>query len=122
VFEVWKLCIFFRQSLRSYERNSISSYFDKLLETNTVGACGIPLLQVLLGIILNFSASFLSVMFTLEYTFLLFMYPFSPVTHASPSYKGGHESCWPMVNRLKLQSIQMHREYYFAALRCELVD
>jgi hypothetical protein len=33
--------------------NSISSYFDKLLEADTVGVRAIPLLQVLLGIHLN---------------------------------------------------------------------
>jgi hypothetical protein len=39
----------------SFKRNSISSYFDKLLEANTVGVRHtISLLQVLLGIQLNY--------------------------------------------------------------------
>jgi hypothetical protein len=82
-----------RESLISFERNSISSYFDKLPEANTVGVRDIfPLLQVLCGIRLNFAAPFLRVMFLLEYTFLLFLYVMSPVTRTSLTYKGSRES------------------------------
>jgi hypothetical protein len=64
-----------RLSLVSFERNSVSSYFDKLPEANTVGVRdSIPLLQVLHGIRQNFTAPSLRVMFLLECTFLLFLY------------------------------------------------
>jgi hypothetical protein len=111
VMEVCKLCGFFRESSGSFERNSISSYFDKFLEANTLG--------VLLGILLNF---FMMVMFLLECTYLLFSYVFSPVTHTSPTYKGSRESWWSMMNWLKLQGIQIHSEYHFAAPRCLYVE
>jgi hypothetical protein len=49
--EVCKLWVFIRESLVSFEGNSISSYFDKLLEANTVGVRDIiPLFQILLGV------------------------------------------------------------------------
>jgi hypothetical protein len=56
--EVCNLCALFRGS---FERNSISSYFDKLLEADIVVVRDIiPLLQVLLGILPNISALILS--------------------------------------------------------------
>jgi hypothetical protein len=61
-----KLWVFFRESVASFEGNSYSSYFDKLLEANTVEIHVIPLLRVLLGILLNFSATVLRFMFLLE--------------------------------------------------------
>jgi hypothetical protein len=68
VYSLWVFC--FRESLASFERNSISSYFDRLLDATTVGVRDIvSLLQVLLGILLNFSAPFLRVMLLFECTF-----------------------------------------------------
>jgi hypothetical protein len=88
-----------RDSLVLFERNSISSYFDKLPEANTVGVCDtIPLLQVLHGICLNFTASFLRVMLLLGCTLLLFLYVFPPVTRTIPTYKGSRESSWSVVS------------------------
>jgi hypothetical protein len=82
-----------RESLVSFERNSVSSYFDKLPEATTVGVRDIiPLLLVLHGTRQNFTAPFLRVMFLLECTFLLFLYVLSPVTRTSPTYKGSREN------------------------------
>jgi hypothetical protein len=79
--------------LVSFERNSVSSYFARLLEANTVGVRDIiPLLQVLHGIPLNFTAPIVKVMFLFECKVLLFLYVFSPVTHTSPTCKGSRES------------------------------
>jgi hypothetical protein len=69
-----KLQVLYKEILVSFERNSISSYFDKLLEANTVGVRDIiPLLQVLHGIRLNLTAPILRIMFLLECTFVLFL-------------------------------------------------
>jgi hypothetical protein len=52
-FGLWLVGIV-RESLVSYERHSVSSYFDKLLEANTVGVRDIILLfQVLLWFLPN---------------------------------------------------------------------
>jgi hypothetical protein len=85
--EVCKLLLF-RESLVLFERNSVSPYFGRLLEMNTVGVPDIPVLRVLRGIHRNFSASFLRVMFLLACTFLLFY----ALTRTNPTYEGCRES------------------------------
>jgi hypothetical protein len=73
-----------KESLVSFEINSVSSYFDKVLEVHSVGVRDvIPPLQVLHGICLMVTASLLRGMFLLECTFLLFLYVFSPVTNTN---------------------------------------
>jgi hypothetical protein len=91
---VHKLWVFFRELLVSFEGNSVSSDFDKLLEMNTVGVPDITRLRVLLGILLNFSAPHLRIMFLLACTFLLFY----ALTRTNPTYEGSRESWWPVVN------------------------
>jgi hypothetical protein len=81
--------LLFRESLVLFERNSVSSYFGKLLEMNTVGVPDIPVLRVLRGILRNFSASFLRAMFVLACTFLLF---YNTLTRTNPTYEGSRES------------------------------
>jgi hypothetical protein len=71
--EVCELWVLFRESLGSFERNSISSYFDKFRDI-------ISLLQVLVGFLLNFAAPILRVMLPVECTFLLF-YALSRLLH-----------------------------------------
>jgi hypothetical protein len=89
---VWVVGIV-KESLGSFEINSVSSYFDKVLEVHTVGVRDtIPRLQVLHGICLISTASLLRGMFLLESTFLLCLYVFSPVTHTNATYKGSRES------------------------------
>jgi hypothetical protein len=68
--EVCKLLLF--RELVLIERYSVSPYFGRLLEMNTVEVPDILLLRVLRGILLNFSAAFLRVMFLLACTCLLF--------------------------------------------------
>jgi hypothetical protein len=94
MFEMCKLWVFcFRESLVSFERHSVSSYFYRLLEANTVGVRDtISLLHGLNGILLNFAAPFLRVMLLLDCTFLLFLYVLSPGTHTSTTYKGSRKS------------------------------
>jgi hypothetical protein len=76
----WKLEVLYRESLVSFERNSVSSFFDKLLDANTVGVRDIILLlQVLHGIRVKFTAPMVRVMFQFECKILLFLYVFSHV-------------------------------------------
>jgi hypothetical protein len=68
-----KLWVLFRKSLGSFERSSISSYFDKFRDI-------IPLLQVLVGILLNFATPIVRVVFLVECTVILF-YGLSRLLH-----------------------------------------
>jgi hypothetical protein len=75
---VRKLCVqeflaFLRKLLQLLETHSTCTNFSKLSDTNSIRVHDIiPLLPVLIGI-LTFSASFLSLVFLLNCTFLQFM-------------------------------------------------
>jgi hypothetical protein len=91
--KLWVLWVFITESLVSFEGNSVSAYFDKLLEANTVGVRDIiPLFQVLLGFLPNASKLFSAPSESHVILECTFVYIFAPVTHTNPTYKGSCES------------------------------
>jgi hypothetical protein len=108
--EVCKLWVLLRES-ESFERNSISSYFDKLWCSwySAVASSSLDSAK------LRRAHSEGDVSSRMPIVTVLFT--FTPVTHTNPP-EGSRESWWSMVNWLKLQGTQMH----FAAPRCEFVE